>query len=87
MTGLGDKPRGLEFAKATIVTKLNGQAAQIPGRHEQLTLQVASLIPGRLPAGGGIQGENQPALPPALLWQFPDLVDKLVDRLFIGFGA
>lgn len=80
---LGHKTRSLEFTEATIVAKLNGQTAQIPGCHKQFALEMASLIPGCLPACGCVQRENQ-TLAATLFRQRANLVNKLIDRLFVG---
>ena len=52
---------GFALAKATVEHELDVEAAERRSLPEHLALDVAGLVPGRLPACGRIEGEHQPA--------------------------
>src|SRR3546814_5158280 len=49
------------LAEAAVVDELHVQSAKRLGLLEHLRLQVGRAVPGRLTAGGGVHGEDQPA--------------------------
>ena len=67
--------------------KLDVETAEGLGLEKHLRLNVAGTVPGRLAAGGGIHGENQPSTPAARLGdrRAGDLGEKRVDFRLIGF--
>src|SRR3546814_11105497 len=49
------------LAETAVVDELHVQSAKRLGLLENLRLQVGRAVPGRLTAGGGVHGEDQPA--------------------------
>ena len=59
--GLGNPGRGAAFRKAAIIDELDVEPAGGSRFAKHIGLQPAGAVPGRLPAHGGIERENQPA--------------------------
>ena len=58
--GTGDPARGAALAKPTEIDQLNIEPAGLGCLAEHIGLQGAGAIPGRLPAHGGVEREDQP---------------------------
>ena len=58
---LGDPRRGAAFGKTAIIDELDIEAADGGGFAEHVGLQPARGVPGRLPAHGGIEREDEAA--------------------------
>ena len=52
---------GLEIMVAAVIDELDVEPAYLADGGEHLGLDLAGLVPARLAAGGGIEGEDQPA--------------------------
>ena len=83
---LGDPGRGAAFGEAAIIDELDIEAADGGGFAEHVGLQPAGGIPGRLPAHGGVEREDQPAAL-AGLGRWAERVDPAQEGIDLGAGG
>src|SRR5262249_40132107 len=65
--GIGNPRRCFALVEAPVIDELEVEPASASGLTEHVGLELAGRVPRRLPAGGGIEGEDQA---PACAWSF-----------------
>src|SRR6516162_7136869 len=61
LTAIGHPAGGAALAEAAVIDQLEVEATDGSGGLEHLGLELTSGVPGRLPAGGGVEGEDEAA--------------------------